>query len=363
MSLIFRRHLIVLVVLFVSLLLIAPLSYSELASADSASPWILPETPHNLYWGHRDGIVFSIWPGSLRVSKSKRNKGGPRGLIRIGYYDASEKRSIMLNFIAIEPIVNGKRGYSELEISQLDQVRGKRLWPVHPMLAADLKPQEPHPSKEATRLFRHPDGYEVMEVGIGVEPFLNGAHPYLVLSIDSRRPHEIIMKTYHMPDSADMKLCILTATMGNLIRARHLWLAGEVVESSKLFKNYKGFQFAGDQYFVRDKLLEKDGWLWAAITSDEEDPASVWPFAPKQGWHYDGAPVTQYWRVPNDHQEERCAAKVNGRAVYWMSRKHIPGGVAYENFDINRPYHPGGKFIFGITQTRPEKLGFKQSEK
>ena len=73
--------------------------------------------------GHcRNGLLFGIHPGD------KKGDGEPRGLIRIyspvlpgGKYD-------LINFIAIEPIVAGRRGFSEMETSRLDHVPGKRMW-------------------------------------------------------------------------------------------------------------------------------------------------------------------------------------------------------------------------------------------
>ncbi|MBE7560455.1 hypothetical protein HS125_16545 [bacterium] len=319
-----------------------------------AVKWILPDPPARQYWGVAGGTVFTVWPGSL-YHRDRRGLGGPRGLVRVGYEEDGDV--FMVNYLAVEPVVEGPRGYSELEVSQLDQVRGKRFWPVHPLLGPDVEPREPEFRPEFTRLFRHPEGHEVLEVGIGVEPFRNGARPFLVLAIDSRRPEELVVRELAASDSAHIRQCIITATMGNYIRARRLWLAGEVVESSKLYPNFSGNGFAPPTVFTRDRLLLKDGFRWVAITPDEADPAGVWPM-PGGGWHYAGAPVTQYWRARDDHPEEDLLANVNGRATYWAVHVPIPGGIAFENFELIRPFHTGQEFIFGITRKTPQELGW-----
>jgi hypothetical protein len=51
-------------------------------------------------------------------------------------------------------------------------------------------------------------------------------------------------------------------------------------------------------------------------------------------------------------------ARVNARKTYWASQAAIPGGVAFENFELEAPFRPGQKLVFGITPERPEALGF-----
>jgi hypothetical protein len=88
-------------------------------------------------WGVRGGLLWAIAPGGFRT-------GEPRGLIRLGYPVLSEGRYDLINFIAIEPIVGGHRGFSELERSQLDGMAGKRIWAEGPgaALTTNLVPGE-----------------------------------------------------------------------------------------------------------------------------------------------------------------------------------------------------------------------------
>jgi hypothetical protein len=40
-----------------------------------------------------------------------------------------------------------------------------------------------------------------------------------------------------------------------------------------------------------------------------------------------------------------------------MSRHPIPAGVAFENFEMRERFHPGQRFVFGITRRTPGELG------
>ena len=83
--------------------------------------WIRPGMNTNQpVWGIRGGLLWAVAPAGFRP-------GEPRGLIRLGYPVLPEKRYDLINFIAIEPIVGGHRGFSELEHSQLDGVG----WQTH----------------------------------------------------------------------------------------------------------------------------------------------------------------------------------------------------------------------------------------
>src|SRR5580658_872659 len=62
------------------------------------SPWVRPSKPSDpLVWGRRDGIVFGLFsPGGIR---------GPRGLIRVGLFTPDAAGPQLLNYIAVEPVV------------------------------------------------------------------------------------------------------------------------------------------------------------------------------------------------------------------------------------------------------------------
>ena len=46
----------------------------------------------------------------------------------------------------------------------------------------------------------------------------------------------------------------------------------------------------------------------------------------------------------------------SGRYTYWASKSPIPGGIAYENFELTEPFQSGQSYIFGITPLSPEEL-------
>jgi hypothetical protein len=84
------------------------LTWQQLALPEQGEIWVTPAQgkPAQPVWGHANGMRVGIAP-----------MPGPRGLLRIytPYLGLAEGR--MLNFIAVEPIPEGKsaRGYSELE--------------------------------------------------------------------------------------------------------------------------------------------------------------------------------------------------------------------------------------------------------
>ena len=70
-------------------------------------------------WGIAGGLLFGIHPGD------KKGDGEPRGLIRIYSPVLPGEKYDLINFIAIEPIVAGRRGFSEMERSRLDRRAGQ----------------------------------------------------------------------------------------------------------------------------------------------------------------------------------------------------------------------------------------------
>ena len=100
------------------------------------------------------------------------------------------------------------------------------------------------------------------------------------------------------------------------------------------------------------------GDILAAITTDEANPSAVEPFPGRPHWRYAGCPVTQYWKKPAMDWTTDLHAAVNGRYTYWLSRQPIPGGVAFENFELRERFHEGQRFLFGITRKTPAELGF-----
>jgi hypothetical protein len=301
-------------------------------------------------WGVRGGLLWALPPGEFRATR------GPRGLIRVGYPIATNGGYELVNFIAVEPIVHGHRGFSELEPSALDHTSGKRIWAVG---ETNLSLAAPQQTLTPGRLFQPSPGVEQLDVNVQVEPFGNGARVRLVVSQRSDAPDEIQFAVHTDPGSAPLDYCVLTATMGNLARTRLLWPKDEVASSLRLYPQHKGEGFAPHRIYPLDRLARssRDDVL-VAVTTDEDDPALVYPFPDRQLWHYGGSKVTQYWKKPHGTAHDDLHVAVNARYTYWQTRQPIPGGVAFENFELREPFHKGQVFVFGITRKTPLQLGF-----
>jgi hypothetical protein len=316
--------------------------------AARSADWVRPGVNTNAnVWGARGGLLFAVPPAGFRPPE-------PRGLVRLGCPILTNGGYDLVNFIAVEPVVKGRKGFSELERSQLDGVPGKRLWPQE---EADRGAT----ALVAGRLTSPAPGVEQLAVTVRVEKFENGAHVRLVVSQRSDAPDEVCFTIRAEPDSAPMDYCILTATMGNLARTRLLWLADETVSSLRLYPDYRDAGFAPHTVYPLARLRRTPaGDVLVAVTSDEDDPSAVPPFPGTRHWHYAGAKMTQYWRKPQGAVRDDLHAAVNARFTYWQSRRPIPGGVAFENFELREKFYDGQQFLFGLTRRTPTDLGFRR---
>ena len=207
------------------------------------------------------------------------------------------------------------------------------------------------------QLTRLPSGSQTLAVRVGVERFENGAHVGLTLVQRGDAPDELELTIHAEPDTVPIEYCILTATMGNKARTRLLWLNAGPISSLELYPDYTGPDFAPHRFFGLDRLRRtRAGDLLVALTTDETNPSAVEPFPGRRHWRYEGFPVTQYWKKPAGTGCDDLHVAVNGRYTYWLSRQPIPGGVAFENFELRERFHQGQRFIFGITRKSPKDL-------
>jgi len=273
-------------------------------------------------WGHPDGIQIGLHPLS-----------GPRGLLRVYAPYLDHPRDRLINFIAVEPIPVGatERGYSELEHSALDDVQGKRMWAI-----------EPH--GETTRV----DGVERLHVDVGVERFDNGADVRVRVGFRADRPHELSVAAFRNAGSLDLEACVLSATMGNFARLRMLHVRDGVVTPAELWPDLAGAGFSDHARFGLDRLpRDEAGGVVVSATPDETDPWSAeYAASTAEHWKYLGKRATQTWRASDP--DPRIEARVNGRRAYWASESPIPGGTAYENFELVEPFRDGRTFVFGV---------------
>ncbi len=307
--------------------------------------WILPAAGDAAepVWGIAGGIRVGLWP-----------LPGPRGLIRVYAPFLGQPERQPVNFVAMEPVVNGVRGLSELERSEWDHEQGKRIWTGQSEGAEPGLPWKP----EAPR-FTSVDGHDVMRFTLRVEPFQNGARPVIEVSLRKDRPREITFATRASGDSAPMDACVLTTTMGNYGRLRRIWLREAVESPGQTWPDLKGKPFEGfapPHTWNMEHLLPREGEVIVAATSDEAEPAKAAYAADTPAWwHYQGRAATQFWRAT---AREGLAARANARYVYWGTQSPIPGGMAYENFELSAPYLAGEACTFGVTDAPPEELGF-----
>ncbi len=310
---------------------------SALAAPEIDGIWIRPSQafPAQPVWGHAEGLRVGLWPLS-----------GPRGLLRIYTPYLGHEGTRMINYIAVEPVLRGQawRSLSEMEISQYDDEQGLRFWSADHPSAVRLA----DPSCPARGVITHQDEIEVLTVYVLIEPYRSGAHVYLRLRFRSDRPYEVALASYTQSDSAELSFCILTATMGNYARLRTLHLAGKTVDAGDLWPRFSGSEFARHVFFpLNDLIRTPDGGVAVIATPNEADPTDA-EYEPGTPWHwrYTGEVATQYWRHDDPHPQVH--ASVNGRMIYWGTESTIPGGIAFENFELIEPFREGAEFWFGV---------------
>jgi hypothetical protein len=290
-----------------------------------AADFIRPTNPADpLVYAVPNGIAVALHPAALDA----RRDGGPRGLLRVGYHDAG--RFYLINYIAVEPLVGDRRGYSELEPGD-DGRPGKRF------LARD----------PAGRLAGH-----TLTVTFDVDPFRNGARPRVEVTLFADQPDRIRLRTTDA-GGKPMRECVLTATMGNQSRCRHLWLRDKAVFAPDLYAGYTGTDFVEKQPYPLAALHRtRTGDVVAVISPDEPEPRAVRPF-PSGAWHHPGAWMGQFWLKPAAGVSDQLAVRVNGRRTYWASKSPIPGGLSFENFEFREPFRDGQEQWFGFTRASP----------
>jgi hypothetical protein len=348
------------------------LFFAGITKAQQAAPgvqWIRPDNESSPpVWGIHNGIVVGLWPAAVEKG-GPGSDGGPRGLLRIGYQYMGAV--FLINYIAIEPVVNGDMEFSEVSPSQVDGKWGKFLWASDSVNTSSFTPYAgarviiTHPDK------LHPEA-EQLNLYILMEKFLDGAHPYLKLTIRSDKPGELGIQIFNHEKSAVMERCALSATMGNYSRLRLLYLHGEVIDSRKLYAGYDDIDFMEKGPYPYTHMLKnkKGDPIVIAESNESFDQLASWPQQPaylaKWGWKYRPFyKLTQYWRVDSGDYDKSIQVRVNGRAKYWGAESpdkkkyiDIPGGPAFENFELRENYRSGQKFYFGLTQKSAREMIF-----
>ena len=327
-------------ILFIALMLLCIqvlAQEQELIPPNVGEVWAQPSDlrPSQPVWGHAEGLRVGLWPMT-----------GPRGLLRIyaPYLGHADDR--MINYIAIEPVIQGSmaRGFSELEVSQLDEVDGLRFWSADsPDDAIPRAPTDP-----ARGVIGYDGDVETLTVYVFIEPYRSGAKVVLSLTFRADCPYEVGISTFTTKGSKLLTACIVTATMGNYARLRTLHLWGGTRSALDFWPTFDGPDFAPHVCFgLNDLIMTPEGHAVFAATPNEENPEDA-DYAPRTfiGWKYYGEIATQVWRSEDPHPLLRGC--VNGRTEYWASRSPIPGGISFENFEFIEPFREGGTFWFGV---------------
>ena len=362
-----RFHFIHRKLFLLSALVLFFIKKTEAQATSESTKWIRPVNEKSpAVWGINNGIVFGLWPYAIEPAKDEFG-GGPRGLIRVGY-DFMDHVD-MINFIAIEPVVNGKMEFSEISPSRVDDKWGKLMWAGN-----DENAKPYYPSAVSRGVISHPDAQhpdvEQLSVYVFMEQFLNGAHPYFKVSIRSDHPEELCFEIFNQTNSATMDRCALTATMGNYSRLRLLYLNNKIVDARSLYKNFNDIDFIEKDEYPANELLKDSNNNYIVVAESDESFSSIssWPqqenYYKRWSWRYRPfCKFTQYWRTEKNQADTSLRVRVNGRAKYWSggsSNKNdyinIPGGVAFENFEMREKYFPGQKFYFGLSRKAPAEI-------
>jgi len=329
--------------------------------------WIRPDNEKSPpVWGIHNGIVVSLWPATVEKD-GPGYEGGPRGLLRVGYEYMGTV--YLINYIAVEPVVNGDMEFSEVSPSRVDGNWGKLFW------AADTISNNSFSPYASTRgIITHPDskhpGTEQLSLYVFMEQFLDGAHPYLKLSIRSDQPGELCIQIFNHDGSAKMERCALTATMGNYSRLRLLYLKNKVIDSRKLFAGYDDIEFDEKEPYPANEMLRDHNGAYVVCAESNEtlNELAAWPqqaaYLARWGWRYRPFyKLTQYWRVDSADYDPSLQVRVNGRAKYWGGDSAdksnyipIPGGPAFENFELRENYRAGQKLYFGLSMKPAKEL-------
>lgn len=317
-------------------------------SGAAAADFIRPEKPGDpLIYGVRNGICVAVYPDAL----DGRPGGGPRGLLRVGYQENGKFH--LINYIAVQPLVLGAVGLSELERGN-DGMPGKPLWvgssPTDGGIGAN---------GDVRGVVQQTTQGAVLTFWLFVEKFGNGAAPVVEVSLYENQPDRVRFRTFSGAGGSVMERCDLSATMGNQSRCRTLWLDTDRVHAPDLYAGYRGDGFV-ERVPYRLGALHKTTTddVVVAISPDEFEPREVWPFA-NGAWHHDGSWMAQFWLKPRGTYDDSLQCRVNGRGMYWGGNSPIPGGLSFENFELQESFRPGQETWFGYLKESPAKtFGF-----
>ena len=252
---------------------------------------------HGGRWEVPAGISLATGAGTIEPAWPEN----PRGLLSLGAPVGERGQQVLLNYIAAEPMVRGRRGYSELEHGP-DGMPGLR-WHVRRVDTSNA----------------------ALTIDFELDRFANGAAIAVRAEVTVDRPREVRLQPSELPGSAPVDSCDLSATMGNYAKLRRVRLGERVLRIDELRLNFMPNGFTPDMLFE----LPPSG-VAVAIPDEAPAPDTTSP----EGWRYRGRRrVAQYWRTDGP-PPPGAQIRLNARRTYWATRAPIPGGPAFENFEL-----------------------------
>lgn len=285
-------------------------------------------------WGHKDGIQIALAP-----------MPGPQGLIRIyaPYLGAPQGRPI--NYLSIEPTAKGQKGRDQSELQQSRVRPGKQGLSFYASNQLDSFPADGPPVTGV-----HDPKKGTLTLFIHTETFRNGTKPVLEIVFDRKDRQAIEIITHAAPDSTVMSHCTVSATMGNYGLLRRLHLKDSVQNAVKLWDGVEttGMGFLKWKTWGADHFKHlPNGNPYVLLTSNFKNASEAkYDRSVRKNWRYSATMATHYWCTEADANP---VVAVNARRTYWMSQSPIPGGAAFENFELRMPFKPGRRLWFGIT--------------
>lgn len=284
-------------------------------------------------WGHRDGMRIGLAPTR-----------GPRGLLRIYTPYLGHSFPRMVNFISLEPTVEGNERRSQSELAVSNDVPGTEGLSFYPSDSIDgYSPNSALPGGILA------DDGTSLTLFVHTETFPDGAEPIVRLRFHRDRPREVELATFASPTSAHMASCALSATMGNYGLLRRLHLADRVVSANELWYDddpMDALDFLAWRTMMSERLCrDDDGRYVVTASTDARHEDLFYPEAVAPHWHYHGMMAAHTWRTESDADP---VLAINARRTYWRSHAPIPGGIAFENFELRTTFAPGQRFWFGV---------------
>lgn len=125
------------------------------------------------------------------------------------------------------------------------------------------------------------------------------------------------------------------------------------VAADALYFAYTGDDFVEHENYPLDEMLRtRDGGAIVLCTSDEVDPSNA-PVTGKQFGTTASPSNSALAGCSPLHRARSSGSRECEARVYWASHDPLPGGIAFENFEVRQRYVAAQQFIFRITSKEP----------